>query len=368
MSSRYEFVQLASRPESKIRELCRRFEISPKTAYKWLKRYREEGEAGLLERSRRPLHSPRRSDEALEARILALNEEYPSWGGRKLRGLITPDPTLPHHSTIDAILRRHDRPLSYGGSPQPAATQRFEHEAPNDLWQMDFKGHFALFGQRARCHPLTLLDDHSRFALCLQACPNEQRQTVQERLSQVFRHYGMPARITSDNGPPWGSARRGGISSLEVWLMRLGIQVSHSRPHHPQTQGKLERFHQTLKRELLHDSHFRTLEECQLGLDRWRDRYNQVRPHQALGQKPPLTRYSPSTRSYPEQLPKVEYDEHARVLKVRAKGQIQLNGKAIFVGEGLAGEYVEIQQSPDDMLDIIFINKRIRQVSLRPPE
>ena len=365
MSSRYEFVHLASQPGANVRELCRRFEISPKTAYKWLKRYEEEGAAGLLDRSRRPLNSPRRSDEALEARVLALHDDNPSWGSRKLRGLMTADQALPHHSTLDAILRRHARQICYGGPQEPAATQRFEHAAPNDLWQMDFKGHFALLGQRARCHPLTLLDDHSRFALCLQACANERRQTVQEHLIQVFRRYGLPSRITSDNGPPWGSTMRGGVSALEVWLLRLGIQVSHSRPHHPQTQGKLERFHQTLKRELLHDHHFRTLEQCQAGLNRWRDRYNQVRPHQALGQKPPLSRYQPSTRAYPEKLPETEYDEGERVLKVRTKGQIQLNGREVFVGEGLAGEYVAIRQSADDTLDIIFINKRVRQINLR---
>ncbi len=369
MSSRYEFVHLASQPEANVRDLCRRFEISPKTAYKWLKRYREDGVAGLLEHSRRPLNSPRRSDEALEAAVLALHEEHPAWGGRKLRSLMEPAPILPHHSTIDAILRRHGRQLRYGESRGPAATQRFEHEAPNDLWQMDFKGHFALFDQRTRCHPLTLLDDHSRFALCLQACADERRETVQQQLIRVFQRYGLPRRLTSDNGPPWGSTRRGGISALEVWLMRLGIQVSHSRPYHPQTQGKLERFHQTLKRELLHDSHFRTLAHCQAGLDRWRDRYNQLRPHQALGQKPPLSRYRPSPRAYPDQLPAVEYDSGERVLKVRTKGQIHLNGHVVFVGEGLAGEHVVIRPALEaDMLDIIFINKRIRQVSLRQPE
>jgi transposase InsO family protein len=231
---------------------------------------------------------------------------------------------------------------------------------------MDFKGHFALFGQSARCHPLTLLDDHSRFALCLAACADEQRQTVQQQLIRVFRRYGLPRRITSDNGPPWGTPVRAGLSALEAWLMRLGIQISHSRPYHPQTQGKLERFHQTLKRELLHDAHFTTLAQCQAGMDRWREQYNQQRPHQALGQQPPLSRYCSSTRSYPEKLPPVEYEPGEQVLKVRINGQIQIKGRAVFVSEGLAGERVAVRAAKHDgILDIVFINKTVRRVDLK---
>lgn len=368
VSSRYEFVLLAEQPNTNVRELCRRYGISPKTAYKWINRYRELGETGLLDKSRRPLSCPGSSSLDLEQAVLALHEKYPAWGSRKLRSLLG-DGALPHHSTLDAILRRHGRQVRYGSQSGAAATSRFEHEAPNDLWQMDFKGHFELFGQRQRCHPLTLLDDHSRFALCLAACANERRQTVQQQLIRVFRRYGLPRRLTSDNGPPWGSTRRGGLSALEVWLMRLGIKVGHSRPHHPQTQGKLERFHQTLKRELLHDAHFRTLAQCQIGMDGWLEQYNQQRPHQALGQKPPLSRYRSSPRPYPEKLLEVEYEPGERILKVRAKGQIHLNGRAVFVSEGLAGERVAIRPAKEDgVLDIVFINKTVRQIDLRLPE
>lgn len=365
MSNRYEFVHLARHPGANIRELCRRFGISPKTGYKWLKRFQEEGVAGLQDRSRRPVHSPQRSSAALERRVLALNEAYPAWGSRKLQHLLPRSPERPHHSTIDAILRRHGRTLEYEITQKPEALKRFEHEAPNDLWQMDFKGHFSLFGQRKRCHPLTVLDDHSRFALCLHACGNEQRETVQKQLITVFRRYGLPRRITSDNGPPWGSTRQGGISKLEVWLMRLGIRVSHSRPHHPQTQGKLERFHQTLKRELLFNTPFRTLTACQQGMDRWRDQYNQLRPHEALAMKPPLSHYQSSTRAYPETLAEVEYEPGDRVLRVKAKGQIVLQGNSLFVGQGLAGEYIAIRPSTQEgLLDIVFMNKTVRRVHL----
>lgn len=368
MSSRYEFVLLAEQPGANVRELCRRFEVSPKTAYKWINRYRELGEAGLQDKSRRPLSCPGSSSDVLERSVLELHDTYPAWGSRKLRSLLG-EGALPHHSTIDAILRRHGRHLRYGADSGDKASSRFEHESPNDLWQMDFKGHFELFDQRQRCHPLTLLDDHSRFALCLAACANERRQTVQQQLIKVFRRYGLPRRLTSDNGPPWGSTRRGGISALEAWLMRLGIKVGHSRPYHPQTQGKLERFHQTLKRELLHDAHFRTLLQCQVGMDRWRDLYNQQRPHQALGQKPPLSRYQSSPRTYPEKLLEVEYEQGERIMKVRTKGQIRVNGRLVFVSEGLTGERVAIRPAKEDgVIDIVFINKTVRQVDFRLPE
>lgn len=369
MSRRYEFVQLAQSPQGNLRELCRRFQISPKTAYKWLARYRQEGPAGLADRSRRPLSSPRRSAPELEAAIVALHRRYPDWGARKLRQLLPERWPVPHPSTIDAILKRHGCHVRGTDASAEPARQRFEHAAPNVLWQMDFKGHFPLLDARqGRCHPLTLLDDHSRYALCLQACANERSDTVQSHLVAVFRRYGLPQRITADNGPPWGTPRRGGLSGLEVWLLRLGIRVSHSRPHHPQTQGKLERFHRTLKRELLSREAFTSFAQCQQRMDRWRTCYNQRRPHHALGQHPPLSRYRPSTRTYPEQLPPILYDEGDRVLKVRINGQITLQGRQVFVGEGLAGHPVAVRPTATDGLwDIVFLHRTIRQVDFRLP-
>lgn len=367
MSMRREFVLLAEQPQSNVRELCRRYGISPKTAYKWLNRHRAQGEAGLQEQSRRPLHSPARSSPALEAAVVALHRRFPFWGARKLLSLLPADFGRPHHSTLDAILRRHGCQVRYHGDTAPApASRRFEHAQPNLLWQMDFKGHFHLGDRHSpRCHPLTILDDHSRFALCLDACDGERLELVRPRLIRVFRRYGLPLRVTADNGPPWGSNIEGGWSALEVWLMRLGIAVSHSRPHHPQTQGKLERFHQTLKRELLHRT-FSDLTHCQQVMDRWRDQYNQQRPHEALGQQPPISRYWPSDRHYPEQLPEIDYDPGDRVLKVGRVGQVHAGGKGWFVGGGLAGERVALRPTPTDgVFDVVFIHTTVRQIDLR---
>src|SRR5262249_8404095 len=179
--------------------------------------------------------------------------------------------------------------------------------APNLLWQMDFKGWVAL-ANGSRCHPLTVLDDHSRYNLCLEACTNEQSRTVQSRLELTFRRYGLPEAFFVDNGGPWGGSLGQHWTRLGVWLLKLGVTVLHSRPYHPQSRGKNERFHRTLKAEVFALTRIRDLAEAQRAFDAWRPIYNFERPHQALDQEVPASRYRPSTRSMPDHLPEVEYD------------------------------------------------------------
>lgn len=364
MSSRLEFVLLAQRPGANLAQLCRSFGISRKTAYKWIERHRAEGMGGLQDRSRRPHCSPDRSTPELEAQILELNTRNPYWGSRKLRALLPTDGPLPHHSTIDAILARHGRQVRESSSHVDRAPGRFEHPASNLLWQMDFKGHFPLTDKSAgRCHPLTILDDYSRFDLCLSACGDERYATVQAAMQRTFERYGLPERITSDNGPPWGMCGRNGLSQLEVWLIRLGISVSHSRPYHPQTQGKDERFHRTLKYELLERRGFNSLAACQLAFDEWRDRYNMIRPHESLGQQPPISRYRPSGRQFPSKLPTIEYPSTDKVRKVSAKGIIQFARREIYLGEGLRGEVVAVRPTTSDgIYAIYYCHKELCQV------
>lgn len=370
VSSRLEFVSLASAPGANVRQLCRTFNISAKTAYKWLDRFQAEGEKGLQDQSRRPHNSPARSAADVEQQVLDLHHRYPCWGSRKLRSLLPEHLPRPHASTIDAILRRHGCQIIGSRTPAQGAFRRFEHPAPNLLWQMDFKGHFPLTDARAgRCHPLTVLDDHSRFSLCLQACANETMATVQSALMRTFRQYGLPQRITADNGPPWGVRRGEGLSKLGVWLVRLGIQLSHSTPYHPQTQGKDERFHRTLKREVLERNGFNSMAQCQQAFDSWRQLYNLVRPHHALGQQPPVSRYQVSARPYPDQLPPVEYDEGEHVRKVLRKGQIHFQQRDVFIGEGLAGEHVALRATGvDGVFGAYFCHKLIREIDLRDPD
>ena len=365
---RFELVKLAEQDGLSIRELCRRFRVSAPTAYKWMERFASEGMAGLEDRSHRPHRQPRRSSAELEQQVLALRRRYPVWGPRKLRKLLSDamPAALPSVSTVSAILRRHNLLVSRAPAGDGALPRRFEYAAPNELWQMDYKGHFAL--RHGRCHPLTVLDDHSRFAVGLSACANEREVTARQRLSAVFRTYGLPLRILADNGPPFGTAGTEAYSSLEVWLMRLGIAVFHGRPRHPQTQGKDERFHRTLRLELLHDREFRDLAEAQREFDAWREVYNFVRPHQALALEPPASRYRPSPRAFPERLPPVEYASDLRVSKVQADAEIRFHGRQFKVGKAFIGLPVAIRPTlTDGVFHLLFAHSVIRTIDLRPP-
>ncbi len=349
------------------RELCRRFGISPKTGYKWLHRYQSNGPGGLQEHSRRPHHSPQCTHELIEQRIVALRLKHSDWGGRKLRRRLLDlgHRDVPASSTITDILRRHGL-LDTATAGQVRDTQRFEHPYPNGLWQMDFKGHFAL--DRGRCHPLTVLDDHSRFNLALRACGNEQGTTVQVELTNTFRCYGLPERMLVDNGSPWGSDSRSQITPLTVWLMRLGIGVTHARPYHPQTLGKDERFHRTLKREVLSHVIFHHLDQCQRRFDHWRETYNLERPHEALNLDVPAQHYKPSRRTFPETLPTIEYGPGETVRKVQAKGELFYRGQVYRIPKALRGYPVALRPTDQDgILSVCFCHTQVVEIDLRNP-
>ena len=365
VSQRREAVSLMRKGLS-AREVGRRFGVSATTALKWDERYDEKAaDSGLSDRSRRPKCSPRRSSAAIEAAVVELRQEYPTWGARKLAKLLPEKGVekVPSPSTIVGILRRHGL-LDGPRAGQPRDWQRFEHEAPNDLWQMDFKGHFAT--STVRCHPLTLLDDHSRYSLVLQACSDEVTETVRPLLQQAFRRYGLPRRILCDNGPPWGDTGQGSFTPLGVWLLRLGVDVVHGRPYHPQTQGKLERFHRTLKTELIGSRLIDDLAECQKLFDPWRELYNHRRPHDSLGLQTPASRYCASPRRFPESLPPFDYGEGALVRKIQAGGQITFLGRRLPVPKAFSGQCVVLRPTLiDGVFEIFFCHKRIKSVDLR---
>jgi transposase InsO family protein len=368
MTLRAEFVALAQAEGANVRALCRAYGISPQTGYKWLARYRTAGPAGLTEHSRRPHHSPRQTAPTVEAAVLAERAAHPQWGGRKLavRLAAQEPPVVVPPNTITAILRRHGQLGTRAA--QPRAVQRFERAAPNELWQMDFKGHIALGASGQRCHPLTVLDDHSRFLLALDACGDEAGATVQACLTRLFQRYGLPDRMLMDNGGPWGGGPAPTWTPLTVWLLRLGIGVSHGRPAHPQTQGKDERLHRTLKAELLQGRVFGTLAAAQAAFEAWRDEYNLVRPHEACGLQPPARRYQSSARPWPATLPPVEYAPDALVRKVQVTGEIWLRGQAYRVAPAFRGYPVALRPTADpQVLDVYFLRHRITQITLRSP-
>jgi transposase InsO family protein len=348
MSLRQEFVSLAQTEGANRRLLCRRFGISPKTGYKWLGRVLAEGAAGLDERSRRPMSSPQQTAAPLEERIVGVRTAHPAWGPRKIRRYLADRGVseLPAPSTITAILRRHGQ-IDPTRSRQQQPLTRFVHDAPNHLWQMDFKGHFAL--QDGRCHPLTILDDHSRFALGLVACANEQGATVQAHLTTVFRRYGLPERLLTDNGPPWGVPHgHHSWTPLTVWLLRLGIAVSHGRPYHPQTQGKDERFHRTFAAEVLASHVLLSLAHAQAVFDDWRAEYNGIRPHDALGLDVPAKHYQPSPHPFPATLPPLAYHSTDLVRTVQKGGIVALHGHDHRVGDAFVGYRVGLRPTATD--------------------
>lgn len=351
VDERREFVRLALQEGVNRRDLCRRFGIHPDTGYKWLGRLVGGGE--LTDCSRRPHSSPARTNALIEARIVALRDEHPAWGARKIAHCLEREGiSCPAPSTVHAILRRHGRIVAPPGGA--AASERFERPAPNELWQMDFKGWVQL-GNEGRCHPLTVVDDHSRFAVCLAACANERGQTVQAKLTTTFCHYGLPDCFFVDNGTPWGEPSGERWTRFSVWLLKLGIDVIHSRPYHPQSRGKNERFHRTLKAEVFAFRRFRDLAEVQHAFDRWREVYNFDRPHQGLDYDVPATRYRPSPRAMPNQLPQVEYDEQEIVRMVPTSNDyVRFKGARWKVPQAFRGERVAIRPSNTDGLYGVF--------------
>lgn len=362
MSQRFEFVQLALLESSNISQLCKRYNISRNTGYRWMKRFKKGGKEGLKNLSCCPHSSPNETPKAMIQAVRKIRKEHSAWGGRKIKARLEAlgCKNVPSASTLTAILHRENL-ISDNPAKQKQAFIRFEHPHPNDLWQMDFKGHFQT--QTQRCHPLTVLDDHSRFNLCLSACANEQTSTVKERLTHIFRSYGLPYRMTMDNGSPWGSDHEHIFTPLTLWLMLLGIKVSHSRPYHPQTQGKDERFHRTLKAELLAHQTFKDLQHCQKHFDIWRDVYNLERPHESLDMQVPVCRYTTSTRPFPEKLPSIEYGPTDTVRKIYKGGYFSYKNKEFKIGKAFKGYHVALRPTDKEgILNVYFCHHKIKQI------
>lgn len=361
---RHEFVLLASQEGANVRELCRRYRFAPATGYKWLRRYREGGMAALEDRSRRPATSPARTAVAVETRVLAVRDAHPTWGGRKIHHWLERHgvATVPAPTTITAILHRAERVTM--DPPPPRPVQRFVRDQPNELWQLDFMGHRHL--RTGRVHPLSVLDDHSRFGLVLAACADERRATVQAHLTACFQRYGLPDALLCDNGPPWGTSGAGGVTALEAWWMRLGIRIRHGRVRHPQTQGKLERWHRTIGADVFGLRGLATLAAAQAAFDRFRHDYNTERPHEHLAWAVPASHYQPSPRPFPTRLPELVYDDADVVCWVRQKGEITFQGHRVFISQGLGGELVGVRPTTTDGVFVVrFAQQPVTTIDLR---
>lgn len=371
MSLKREFVELASQPGANMSELCRRFGVSRPTGYMLLSRWREQGEEGLKEHSRRPKSSPWQTNQELEDAILEVRGLHPVWGGRKIRRFMQNKgyEKVPSASTITSVLRRHGKLRQQAGT-RGGAMIRFERGEPNDLWQMDFKGHFGL-SAGGRCHPLTVLDDHSRYNLVLCACDNERDGTVRQHLFEAFGRYGLPREILCDNAPPWGVPDRSAhYTALVVWLLELGVDVIHGRPYHPQTQGKEERFHRTLKAEVLsRRTVWRDLEECERDFRRWRTVYNHERPHEILEDDCPVEHYRVSERLLPKEPADAEshYLSDDDLRRVKSKGEITFRNRFFTIGQAFVGKTVALRKVGEDRYEVFYCWKSLGQADLGLP-
>jgi len=353
---RAEFVVQAQDPAINFSQLCQEYEISRPTGYLWLQRYREQGVVGLQDRNRRPRESPTRTKSAVEQLIASLRRERPDWGARKLwKQLREQEITLPI-ATIHRVLVRHG--LVSDKARLQRACQRFQRDAPNELWQMDFKGQK---GWEHPIGPLSVLDDCSRYLIALEGTWTTKAEPVQERLQTAFTNCGLPEAMLMDHGTPWWNPQApSGWSKLLLWIMRQGIRCHFSGYRHPQTQGKVERFHGTLDRA----RHLRAIppeELDQAWLDVFRHEYNHIRPHEALQMRTPSEVWYPSPRKYDPHPPQWDYAPGADVRKLGAQGKLTVDGCRWSISKALAGEWVELKRAEGRVL-VYYCNSLLREL------
>jgi len=349
-----------------IAELARRRGVSRKTAHKWIARYDRESEAGLQDRSRAPHHHPNAVSAEVERLILEWKARYPLWGAPKIHSKLLGRADCPAESTVSNVLQRHGltrqvrRRARATPSPGPLGTAL----GPNDLWCVDFKGWF-LTGNGRRCDPLTISDAYSRYLLCCQGLSGSTgRRVVQPLFERVFREYGLPVAIRSDNGSPFASVGLAGLSQLSVWWLRLGIALERIVPGHPEQNGRHERMHRTLKEAVLRPPRPH-LTAQQRAFDTFRREYNEDRPHEALNQHPPASVYVPSRRDFPSRLAAPEYPESWAKRGVRSNGEIRWRGQKVYLSQALNGQWVGLKPISEGLWNLYFMGAELGQLDER---
>jgi transposase InsO family protein len=359
---RLRFVLRASEKKENLAGLCREFDISRTTGYYLLKRFQECGQIEeLKELSRRPHHSPQRTAEEIEQRVVEERKARPDWGARKLQVLLERAAIVLPAFTIHRILKRHG--LIKPHQQHPPALRRFQRKQPNQLWQMDFKGLPENLSKGWM--PLSILDDCSRYALGLRALRSNTGQAVRGVLEGIFEEAGMPEAMLLDHGVPWWSAHNpSGWTRLSVWLMKQNVKIYLSAVRHPQTQGKVERFHRTIQ-DALHERGFPAERSDWPGwLEEFRKEYNEVRPHQALGMETPASRWKPSPRAYQETA-EWEYPAGAQVKTLRQSGQVRIEGHEFTVTSALAGEAVQLEYLAQNRVLVYYRRTCVREINLQ---
>jgi transposase InsO family protein len=359
---RIEFVIRAASGREQIRALCREFEISPQTGYKWLERFRQAGTlAGVQEQSRRPLRSPTRTSAEREALVVKHRQQRPDWGARKLKVLLAREGVSLPAVTIHRILLRQG--LVRDAERHRPAVRRFEREQANQLWQMDYKGLPAVHSQQVM--PLGILDDHSRYLVGLAALPNTGAKPLLEYLPTVFERCGVPEAMLVDHGTPWWNAQSPwGLTRVSLWLMKQNIELLHSGLRHPQTQGKVESSNRALQRQL----NFRGWPSDTSAWPEWlrgfAEEWNQVRPHEALGGRTPAQCWHPSSRSFQPDPSPFPYPDSSTVRRVHEQGQIRFEGRSFTGPASLAGEDVALEHIAGGRYVVRYRATLIREIDL----
>jgi putative transposase len=340
-------------------ELCEHYGVSRKTGYKWAERYAGGGLEGLRDRSRAPKSCTRRIPEEVCAQLVQVRQSHPTWGPRKLLAWLRkrePGSSWPSASTVGGILKRHGlvEGRSRPRAPWPSGGRgKIQPEVPNDVWTGDFKGQFRT-GDRRLCYPLTVADLYSRFVLGVEGLDTVSESQSWPVFERLFREYGLPRAIRTDNGIPFAATRAvGRLSHLSVRFLKLGISLDRIDPGHPEQNGSHERMHRTLKQETARPP-AASRPSQQERFDQFRSVFNEQRPHEALGQRTPAELYRPSPRPYPAKMPEPEYPGHFEVRSVRLNGEIKWQGELLFVSEALRGERVGLEETGDGVWTVYF--------------
>ena len=338
---RKEFI--ASVQEStNISSLCREFGISRKTGYKWINRSKQNDD--LKDRSHVPKNVPNRTSQDIENRILTVRSDNPGWGASTIHKVLENEGVkdLPCIRTVNNILKRNDC-ISQEESEKRHKFIRFQKEHCNEMWQTDFKGDFAL-GDGSRCYPLDILDDRSRFLIKIVPATSTKNLVI-PTFEAAFCEFGLPKSVLCDNGGQFIGLRQG-FTQFEKWLMCLDVLPIHCKVRHPQTQGKIERFHKSLNRELIKHNSFFDIDQANVAMQAWRDKYNNIRPHEALDMLTPSDVYVKSNREYTHKIQSYEYSGLFPIKKVNFKGYVSIDNQRLYFSETFAGDYIEFRPNP----------------------
>jgi len=364
MDEKIKFIADVLKQESYFRELCDEYGISRKTGYKWLNRYEEEGNKGLEDKSKAPLNSSNKIEDYVVEEIIKIKQKHLSWGPKKVRKkLISYNPDwekYPAISTVGEYLKGAGLVIPKSRIRKAVPTQGILTKgfAPNEVWSTDFKGHFKT-KDGCRCNPLTVSDDYSRYLLYCRHTNKMDYESVKRCFEILFREYGLPLVIRSDNGTPFSARSRYGLSKLSFWWIRLGIYPERIESGQPQQNGRHERMHKTLKAETANPPANSIIKQNER-FRYFQEEYNEDRPHEALNMETPSSYYYKSGRRFISKLPKVEYNEiFIEKRKVQSSGHISYKAKEVFISEGLDGEYVGIEQIEEIKSNVWYCNYKL---------